>query len=419
MDMRVIRNMKAGILACGILFCLAVNLFSGERNYSFDGSISREVLENYLSRAVTMMDLCTGVGNVDDNIRFMTNVGAKFAGRAIYVWGGEQRLADPNFLKKGKEIADKVHKADPDIVLQGGVFEFVSEAVNKVPVPDWVFREFGLEPQQRNFNYRAMLFPNVNLQPGRGSTPDITQPETKMWFFFLSASYIDIGMEALHFGQIEVVGARDIQFKNWADLIQRVRNYAKKKARRHYVICDAHVPSGGIVIDGKLLLDFHSFPLRPKEVGDSPQKAVLEMGFFDSIYGRSKGGIAPSGWKCDHLPYLVEYDNWGASKAGGKRSQDPKPNYWVWGYDEMSWFANQPEDYRNYWIRYAWNWVRQHDTNGFVQMPGSRVLHDGPPDPSNPTKKLWWYFANTKSPACPNGFNQEETIKAVWKEDSK
>jgi hypothetical protein len=67
------------------------------------------------------------------------------------------------------------------------------------------------------------------------------------------------------------------------------------------------------------------------------------MGFCDSIYGRSKGGITPSGWKCEHLPFLVEVDNWGASKIGGQTSQTPKPNYWVWGCDEMSWFGHQPE----------------------------------------------------------------------------
>lgn len=107
----------------------------------------------------------------------------------------------------------------------------------------------------------------------------------------------------------------------------------------------------------QIKLDFHAFPLRPKEVADSAQETVLEMGFFDSIYGRSKGGITPSGWICEHLPYLVEVDNWGASKVGGKASQVSGPNYWVWGYDEMSWFAHQTEQYRNDWLRYASNWL--------------------------------------------------------------
>ncbi len=394
------------------VFVSALNLISAERNYKFDGPIPRDVLENYLSRAITMQELCVGVGNVDDNIRMITNIGAKFIGRSMFMWGGEQRIAKPEFLAKGKEIAEKLHRADPDTMLQGCVFEFISEAVTNVPVPDWVFKDFSLEPVKRNFIYTNMLFTNITMRLGNGFVPDITRLETKMWFFFLAASYIDIGMEAIHFGQIELVGKTDKGYKNWQELIQRVRNYAAKNARRHWVVCDAHTPSGGIVVDGKLLLDFHSFPLRPREVANSQQKAILEMGYLDSIYGRSKGGIAPAGWKCEHLPYLVEFDNWGASKSGGQASQSPKPSHWVWGYDEISWFARQPESYRNEWLWYVWDWVRKNDPNGYVQFCCSRVLHDPVITPDG--KKIYWYFANMKSPACPDGFSQEETIKAIW-----
>jgi hypothetical protein len=153
-----------------------------------------------------------------------------------------------------------------------------------------------------------------------------------------------------------------------------------------------------------LLFDFHSFPLRIVEVPERPQEGVLKMGAFDSIYGRSNGGVSPSGWRCEHLPYLVELDNWGASDRPGQ------PNVggcWVWGYDEISWFAHQDEAYRKQWLRYAWDWVREHDPNGFFQMPGSRILH-------SPVNGEYWYYANTRSEAVPQGFGQEETIKAIW-----
>ena len=61
-------------------------------DYEFDGTITRTTLESYLSRSITMQDLLTGHGNVDDNIRMLKNVGAKFAGRSIYLWGGESQL---------------------------------------------------------------------------------------------------------------------------------------------------------------------------------------------------------------------------------------------------------------------------------------------------------------------------------------
>jgi hypothetical protein len=172
------------------------------------------------------------------------------------------------------------------------------------------------------------------------------------------------------------------------------------------------------VVDGNLLLDFHSFPLRPKEVADSPQKAVLAVGYSDGLYGRSKGGIAPSGWKCEHLPYLVEFDNFGGTRTPGQSSQAKSASIFTWGYDEITWFAQQPESYRNEWLRYAWNWLKEHDRDGFLEMPGGRMLTNGPAIPGE-GGRINWYFANTKSPACPNGFGQEETIKAIWLADSK
>jgi hypothetical protein len=264
-----------------------------------------------------------------------------------------------------------------------------------------------------------MLFPDKTMVDHwrRGSSvPDICQPETKMWFFFLAGSYIDAGIEAIHFGQLDLVGRQDRGYRNWDDLLKRERGYAARKARRQYVICDAHVPKGGPVVDTRLLLDFHSFPLRPKEVADSPGMAELAVGYSDGIYGRSSGGIAPSGWHCEHLPYLVEFDNFGGTRTPGQASQAARPSIFTWGYDEITWFAHQPESHRNEWLQYAWTWLKEHDAAGFLEMPGGRMLTHGPVIPGEGTVN--WHFANTKSSACPRGFSQEETIKAIWQRDS-
>ena len=394
---------------------------SGTVDYRFKGSISREVLENYLARSITMAELYRSPGNLDDDIRMLKNIGAKFVGRSIYLWGGEARIANPQFLAQGREMAARIHRHDPDVALEACVFEIVTQQVGKVPVPAWVFKEFGLPVETRNFDYSKMLSPskhNVDHWGQGSSVPDIRQNETKMWFYFLSASYMNIGIEALHFGQLDLVGSEDPSNWNWADLLKRVRAYAAKKARRHFVLCDAHVPKGGPVVDGRLLLDFHAFPLRPKEVADSPRKTILQAGYSDAFYGRSNGGVAPSGWKCDRLPYLVEFDNFGGTPTPGQASQTRSASIFAWGYDEITWFAQQPEAYRNEWLRYAWNWLKEHDRNGFLEMPGSRMLTNGPPNAGDGGRANW-YFANTQSPACPRGFSQEETIKTIWLEDSK
>jgi hypothetical protein len=375
------------------------------RDYHFDGRISRDVLENYLSRSITMMDLLSGVGNVEDNIRMLINMGAKFAGRSLYVWGRESR--QPGMLPLAKDIAQKLHAADPEMILQAGIYEIITKDVERVPIPAWVFKEFDLQIEERSFDYEAMLYAN-----GRGhnhwarsaSIPDMSQLETRMWFFYAAASYIDVGIEAIHFGQVEIMDKNDPDHKHWSDMMSRVRRYAAENARRHIVLCDAHVPGGGILLaDGSLLFDIHSFPLRIEEVADSPQEGILKVGYLDSIFRRSKGGITPSGWSCDSLPYMVELDNFGSSGREGQNIG----GHWIWGYDEISWFANQTEQYRNEWLRYAWKWVREHDSNGFLEMPGSRCL-------ASPADGKRWYHANTRSQAVPDGFNQEETIKEIW-----
>lgn len=376
-------------------------------DYAFDGSIQRKVLEKYLSRSITMQGLLEGWGNVDDNIRMLLNIGAKFAGRTILVWGQESTL--PGYLPMAKQYANRIHTLDPDIILQAGIFEAITPDVQRLPVPDWVFSEFDLQPEERNFHYESMLFKNGlgrDIWGGGSSLPDISQLETRMWFYYAAKSYIDVGIEAIHFGNIDAMDENDPRHEYWWDVLSRVRAYAATNARRHMVLCDGYAtPQGGIVTpNGRLLLDFHSSPLRIDEVPGSPQEGVLRFGYNDSIYGRSQGGITPSGWSCKSLPYMVEFDNYDSS---GKEGQNVG-GFWVWGYDEIGWFAHQTEQYRNDWLQYAWKWIRENDSNGFLEMPGIRVL--GKPG------KLYW--ANTRSQATPDGYNQEETIKQIWNEDN-
>lgn len=409
---------------------------AGGRNYHFDGSISREVLESYLSRAITMASLCGHNSDLAESVRMLRHIGAKFVGRSIYRWGGESRL-NKGFLDEGRTMADAIHAADPDIILQAGIFEIVTAQVNEVPVPDWVFTEFGLPIEKRNFRYARMIYRDgrwVNLWGKDASVPDSTRLEAQMWYYFLARSYIDIGIESLHFGQFKLVTANDPTCEKTWQLLSRIRRYAKKHARRHLVLCDAHISSGigcyglkpdppgsplGPAYGEQLLLDFHALPLRIREIPNQPHKAELAMGHLDALYGRSRGGITPSGWRCKHLPFLVEFDNYGTSGHPGQSAKGQVGNlvgindaFWIWGWDEICWFAHQTEPDRNAWLKYAWHWVRQHDPNGFVEMPGMRGLAD-------PVDGIKLYRANTRSPACPTGFNQEETIKTIWAEDDQ
>ena len=197
--------------------------------YRFDGTISRRVLENYLERSVTMAYfLVTGrpEGNReylyrDDDIRLIRNIGAKFIGRAIYRWNGEGLLNDPNFWTNARALMEKVHAFDPDVIFQGCLFETISREVDGVKIPAWVFTDFGLPVEDRTFSYDAMLNQDGKLVNhwGRSSVPDVTRPETQLWFFYLAGSYIDLGCEALHVGQVALIGMADPDLKEWSRLL--------------------------------------------------------------------------------------------------------------------------------------------------------------------------------------------------------
>ena len=362
-------------------------------NYLFKEKISRTILENYLARSATVASLLHLT--LDDDLRMMQNTGVKFAGRVIWMWGGESKIND--LIHKGTPFVRRIHQMDPDIILQGAIFEIITTDVNNVPIPAAVFKEFGLTPENRNFNYKKMIYPyghRVNHWYENASVPDMSRTETKMWFLYVAKRWIDMGLEAIHFGQVEIMDDRDKKHIHWRDMMARIRSYANRHARRNIVLCDAHVPSGGIIHNGKLMFDLHSFPSRPKSVKGQPYKAILEKGFSDSIYGRSIGGLSPSGWHCESLPYIVEIDNFGASDHAGQYRESDKIH--VWGWDEINWFINQPESYRNEWLEYAYSWVRENDPNGYFQLPLRRFEH---------------YSASMIS---PKGKRQEDVIKKIW-----
>ena len=92
----------------------------GVRNYEFDGSMSREVLESYLSRSITyarLLDISAlegwCKGNFTDAKRFIENTGTKFIGRAIFRWGSESAL--PSLLTSAENLTLEVH--NPHIIL--------------------------------------------------------------------------------------------------------------------------------------------------------------------------------------------------------------------------------------------------------------------------------------------------------------
>ena len=430
------RYLNLFLLGCVASFLLLVSCNSTDNKisgYSFDGSISEDVLHNYLSRAITQGEFCQTENDEDfnENLRMLKNIGAKYIGRAGFVW--TPLIPDEAHFSLIEKRARQAHQADPEFMLQCCLFEAIFHSnneltdygVDQIQIPGYVFEEFNLPVEKRNFDYYAMLYDTGKLTDTDylyhdhwvkgGSVPDLAAIETQMYFFYRASRYIDAGFESIHFGQIQLMNDNDPENKILFQLVERIRDYAKKNGRRNYVLFDAHVPSahgssephGIIDKKGNLLFDFHSFPTRAKEICGKPYETKLEVRHYDAIYKNSMGGITPSGWKCESLPYLVELDNSGASNPGVCGGEEW---WWPWGRDEISWFAHCSEEYRNYWLRYAHEWIREIDPVGYLQVPGHTTIA------ADPIGDIYRYRANMKSEACPTGFGQEETIKEIWSE---
>ena len=250
----------------------------------------------------------------------------------------------------------------------------------------------------------------------------MTRIETQMFFYYRACGYIDLGFEGLHMGQVHLVGAHDSGWACWQKVLNMIRVYAKTHARRGFVFFNAHT-SGMKGPDGKLLFDFHASPYRGKSpegsvahiaTQENPQEIELRADL--AIYNKSLGGTTYSGWSCNSLPYFVELDNW----SGYDKNLLDKPttpnDIHFWGFDEISWFANQPKWYRHQWLDYAFKWVRKTDSAGYGQMPGSRGI--ALRSELNPDKINYRvpYYANSTMFDI-DGFDDEYAIRQVWIND--
>ncbi|MBS5659821.1 MAG: hypothetical protein KHW79_00900 [Clostridiales bacterium] len=407
------------------------------RNFDFDGPISEEVLNNYLSKAVTHNGLVTSAGygtvppgknaDFDEDFRMLKNIGAMFYGRAAHVWGTPDD--EEQHFQDAKQGADKVHAYNSKIILQACVFEAIYEShVQSVPIPGWVFEAFGLPIQKRNFRYADMLFSDgryVNQWGNGCSVPDLSKTEAQMWMFYRCARYIDSGYEAIHMGQMMLMCSGDSNLNGAVKTVKAIRKYASTHARRHWVLLDAHTHGMTYKEGGqtKLLLDFHSYPIRPKDLNqtvkaDGYQPVILETGYIDSIFGKSVGGVHPAGWKTDSNPFLVEFDN------SGYEANDrdyPKGTYHPWGYDEITWFARQPASRRTAVIREFYRWINDRYPNGHLQFPTRVPLAYGFElkytigNESVTLNNIYYFKANRQSQTAIEGFGLEDTLKSLWK----
>lgn len=393
-------------------------------NYEFSGSISEEVLKNYLSRSMIYAGAVMEPDIKENFIRLALSTGAKYIARAGCYWN--PAIEDEASFPLVRELIERVHCYDPEIIFEACFFECVTRSVEEIYIPDWVFEAFGMKPEGRRFELERLMFDrdgehcNYRTMWGENAgVPDITKTEAQMLLYYRACCYIELGFEALHFGQVHLIGAEDEGWVCYTRVLNMIREYAKKRARRGVMLMNAHT-KGIIGADGMLLCDFHAYPMRGKvpdgsvdhrPTEDNPQNIIFEPGWIDSIYQRSLGGKTHQGWSCDSLPYFVEIDNYDSIQHM-EECRD-KAHCWNWGYDEISWFANQPGSFRKKWINYAYERVRELDPHGSFEMCGRRGCVVWKNDILTDCRT---YLADNPVYA-DGGFGEENTIRSIWIKD--
>jgi hypothetical protein len=402
-----------------IYILITISFNSNSQNYNFSNTLDRDKLELYLARSITMQSIEDDLqsGNTityNSDIRFLRAINARFIGRSTGLWTDENQINNNYFTRVQKLVTDITNEYNTNSIvkpiIQAGMFEIVTTNVNNIAIPAHVASTYGISV--RNFKFDLMLyndFPsNTNHQTTWGSNttavPDISKRETQMWFYFLATRYIDCGIEALHFGQVEIMDDNDANHVNYWDVLSKIRVYAKTR-NRGVVVCDAHTNGLYLNNTNQLLFDIHSAPTRPKNIlpnfgTGSGGSCIIEKGHMNGIYNQSKGGKTYFGWECVSLPYLVELDNY-----NGPWSPNSISSWTPWGWDEITWFGIQSNTFRKDWLNYAYHKVKCLDINGFFQMPGVRGM-------SGATTFSSVYRASNGS--TPTFFGDETQIKNIW-----
>jgi hypothetical protein len=423
---------------CSVVCCLFISVLAlGARPLSAPAvptdtlaPVSEAMVRHYLARSLSVQALNYWNATVAQRrtlITWAADAGMRLAGRTGGWWStpnSDQALHA--FIDTLRRNAQFMHAWQPDIVVQGCIFEIVEPHVGNLTVPNRLRAAFGedtLALRQRRFNFAKMVHLEYydvsnnhyrwgDSPPGQASgMPDMSRSEAQLWFYYCAVLQIDAGCEALHFGQIRLIddSAHDPGHRAFWGLLQRIRWYARTH-NRGFVLCDAHThgeyydPLPTMPLPDsvrQLLFDYHSCPLRPNEadtVRAGTHTTYLDLNTRDpeggAIYRVSRGGRAPGGWLCRHLPAQAEFDN-------GPTGTIDKPGQWptIWGRDEITWFANQPSAYRSRWLIYAQARVRQLDPDTYFQLAGAR----GVPLESYAKYQYWATEAG-----------QAETIRAIW-----
>lgn len=370
-------------------------------------------------------------GRYQEMLRLIKRVKPKFIASAAAVYGSWEYVYH---FQRVAFMTNDIKQIDHDIIIQAALSEYVNRNTVGTAItidgtghiPQWVWDAFGLENLNRGFIIEDMAYddllnnsdyyigPQLNTD-SYDIVPDITKQETKLWFYYIGRRYIDAGCESLSFSQVHVMNEASIDVhdpSHWNQVFSRLRAYADSRVLTRFLLITGHT-NGLRDADMHLALDFVTAPSRPSEYQQTNIVSYPNGGLcylaknqceYD-IWGKSLGGITPSGEYCVHSPIMVFIDNYNYNYDLSGYPHIPLSKcYDPYHWDEISWFAMQDKDTRNKWLKYAYFVARCLDNNAYLSLPVKRKL----------TMMYIDYFANNKPKFLPGVFTDVPLLPPTY-----
>ena len=199
-------------------------------------------------------------------------IGVKYRAEPVPV-GPRGGFPRPTSSARNEQVP-KVHRGRSGDDPEGLRLRDRRPRVEQIPMPEWVFADLGRPVEKRNFLYNDMIYPEGQRQNQWGQRPGARrQPAGDAALVLLPGRLVHRhrlrGHPLRPGGDHERQRPRQMpsgsQCSRWSGPMR------PSTPAGTWSCATATTPSGGLVRDGRLLLDFHAFPLRIKE---NPEQAA-------------------------------------------------------------------------------------------------------------------------------------------------
>ncbi|MNS58960.1 hypothetical protein D3C72_919010 [compost metagenome] len=326
--------------------------------------------------------------------------------RVVDLWGENQNQVYPGtaYYNAMKQVVIDINAVYDCAgirrpVIQGTILENFHPYVTSVAIPCDIIRSFDAEIPfaarntyfDLNGNCRSVNFSSSRIVIAGTDNPDITKVETKMWFYYLAKTYIDLGYRSIHMGQFNVWSKNDapVNYIHTKQVLTKIRNYAASKGTFILLTQESKEP---IKFPGTdmFMFDYGSQVMWPTEqpgagpslscssptgnylagtpCANEPYKAVIDNCII--THNGNTGGISPTnGCYLPYLPFTTFFDFGMDNGTGGPPGVATNyPLQSVWGWEDTKWFTTKiSETCRNYWLNDAICRMRTY-YNGFGYM---------------------------------------------------